>query len=127
MTDTMPSAEQIIAGMSAKMGAGQVPAAMRAAVTVAPELVQQVAASSQQSVGDESSPLDAKTRALVFMAAALAAHDDECIKATLASALAQGITAAEMVAVIKIVRHSANNGVLGAATPILEALAGAAA
>ena len=32
-----------------------------------------------------------------------------------------------MVAVIKIVRHSANNGVLGAATPILEALAGAAA
>jgi alkylhydroperoxidase/carboxymuconolactone decarboxylase family protein YurZ len=96
-------------------------------VTVAPELVQQVAASSQQSVGDESSPLDAKTRALVFMAAALAAHDDECIKATLASALAQGITAAEMVAVIKIVRHSANNGVLGAATPILEALAGAAA
>ena len=94
MTDTIPSAEQIIAGMSAKMGAGHVPAAMRAAVTVAPELVQQVAASSQQSVGDESSPLDAKTRALVFMAAALAAHDDECIKATLASALAQGITAA---------------------------------
>jgi hypothetical protein len=32
-----------------------------------------------------------------------------------------------MVAVIKIVRHSANNGVLGAATPILEALAKARA
>jgi alkylhydroperoxidase/carboxymuconolactone decarboxylase family protein YurZ len=34
-----------------------------------------------------------------------------------------GVTRDEFVSVIKIVQHAANNGTLGAATPILEALA----
>ena len=123
MNNPMPTAGQVIEMMGAKMGASNVPAALRYAEQVAPELVVQVALSSSQSVGDETSPLDEKTRTLIYLASALATHDAECIKATLASSLALGVTRDEFVSVIKIVQHAANNGTLGAATPILEALA----
>jgi alkylhydroperoxidase/carboxymuconolactone decarboxylase family protein YurZ len=123
MSNAMPTAEQVIEMMSAKMGMNNVPAAMLFAKDVAPELVLQVAMSSKESVGDEQSPLDEKTRTLIYLASALATHDDECVKATLASALSIGVNKAELISVIKIVRHAANNGAVGAATPILQALA----
>jgi alkylhydroperoxidase/carboxymuconolactone decarboxylase family protein YurZ len=123
MSNSMPTAEQIVEMMRTKMGAENIPAAMLFAKDVAPELIVQVAMSSKDSVGDEASPLDEKTRTLIYMAAALATHDEECVKATLASALGLGVSKAELISVIKIVRHAANNGTLGAATAILEALA----
>lgn len=117
------NADEMLKMMGQKMGGEQnVPDAIKYAKDVAPELMMQVMASSMDSVGDEKSPLDAKTRQFVYFAAALATRDSECINATLHTLLTMGATREDLVSIIKIVRHAANNGILGASAPILKAL-----
>ena len=117
------NAEEMLKMMGQKMGGEQnIPDAIKYAKDVAPELMMQVMTSSMDSVGDEKSPLDAKTRQFVYFAAALATHDSECINATLHTLLTMGATKEELISIIKIVRHAANNGILGASAPILKAL-----
>ncbi|MGB9711970.1 MAG: carboxymuconolactone decarboxylase family protein [Dissulfurimicrobium sp.] len=125
MINQMPSVEQILGMMSQKLGGEEnIPAAIKYAKDVAPELIMQVAMSSMGSVEDKDSPLEPKVRTLIFLSAALAMKDYECVRTQLRAALNMGVTKEELIAVIKIVRHAAANGVLGVATPILEALAG---
>ena len=115
--------DEMLKMMAQKMGGEKnVPAAIKYAKDVAPELMMQVMTSSMDSVGDEKSPLDAKTRQFVYFAAALATRDSECINATLHTLLTMGATKEELISIIKIVRHAANNGILGASAPILKAL-----
>jgi AhpD family alkylhydroperoxidase len=117
------NADEMLQMMAQKMGGLEnVPDAIKFAKDVAPELMMQVMMSSKDSIEDEKSPLDPKTRQFIYFAAALATHDSECIKATTHSLSALGATKEEIVSVIKIVRHAANNGILGAATPILREL-----
>ena len=125
MPAQMPTIEQILDMMSQKLGGYEnIPDAIKYAKDVAPEIILNVAMSSMDSVNDENSPFDPKTRTILFLTAALAMKDEECIKAQLNAALTAGATKDELVAVIKIVRHAANNGMIGAAAPILKALAG---
>ena len=117
------NADEMLKMMAQKMGGEEnIPLAIKYAKDVAPELMMQVMTSSMDSVSDEKSPLDAKTRQFVYFAAALATRDSECINATLHTLLTMGATKEEMVSIIKIVRHAANNGILGASAPILKAL-----
>jgi AhpD family alkylhydroperoxidase len=117
------NAEEMLKMMGQKMGGEQnIPDAIKYAKDVAPELMMQVMTSSMDSVGDEKSPLDAKTRQFVYFAAALATRDSECINATLHTLLTMGATKEELISIIKIVRYAANNGILGASAPILKAL-----
>jgi AhpD family alkylhydroperoxidase len=117
------NAEEMLKMMGQKMGGEQnIPDAIKYAKDVAPELMMQVMTSSMDSVGDEKSPLDAKTRQFIYFAAALAAHDSECINATIHTLMMMGATKDEIVSIIKIVRHAANNGILGAATSVLKEL-----
>ena len=121
--DKQFNADEMLQMMAQKMGGLEnVPDAIKFAKNVAPEIIMQVAMSSKDSVEDEKSPLDPKTRQLIYFAAALATFDNECIKATTHSLLAMGATKEEIISVIKIVRHAANNGILGAATPMLKEL-----
>jgi len=116
-------ADEMIKMMGQKLGGEQnIPASIRYAKDVAPELMKQVMMSSMDSVSDEKSPLDAKTRQFVYFAAALATHDSECINATTHTLVTMGATKEEMISIIKIVRHAANNGILGASAPVLKAL-----
>lgn len=115
--------EAMLTMMGQKMGGQEyIPKAMVHAKNIAPELMQQTMLSSMGSVNDEQSPLDSKTRQFVYLGAALATHDQECIQATFHTLKTMGVSNDELLAVIKIVRHAANNGVLGAATSILAAL-----
>ena len=115
--------DEMLKKMAQKMGGEKnVPAAIKYAKDVAPELMMQVMMSSKDSVNDEKSPFDAKTRQFIYFAAALAAHDSECINATIHTLLMMGATKDEIVSIIKIVRHAANNGILGAATSVLKEL-----
>jgi AhpD family alkylhydroperoxidase len=117
------NADEMLQMMAQKMGGLEnVPDALKFAKDVAPELMMQVMMSSKDSVEDEKSPLDTKTRQFIYFAAALATFDNECVKATTHSLLALGATKEEIISVIKIVRHAANNGILGAATPMLKEL-----
>jgi AhpD family alkylhydroperoxidase len=121
--DKQFNADEMLQMMAQKMGGLEnVPDAIKFAKNVAPEIIMQVAMSSKDSVEDEKSPLDPKTRQFIYFAAALATFDNECIKATTHSLLAMGATKEEIISVIKIVRHAANNGILGAATPMLKEL-----
>ena len=117
------NAEEMLKMMGQKMGGEQnIPDAIKYAKDVAPELMMQVMMSSKDSIEDEKSPLDPKTRQFIYFAAALATFDNECVKATTHTLLAMGATKEEIISVIKIVRHAANNGILGAATPMLKEL-----
>ncbi len=123
MQNQMPGVEQILEMMAQKLGGKEnIPEAIIYAKDVAPDIVQQIAISSKQSVSDENSPFDPKTANLIYLAAALAMKDEECIKATLNAALTFGTTKEELLYVVKIVRHAANNGIVGAAAPIFKAL-----
>lgn len=123
MSNQMPTVEQILRMMSQKLGGEEnIPDAIKYAKEIAPELIIDVALSSKNSVGDESSPFDPKTRTLIFLAAALAMKDEECVKTQVKAALNMGATKEELISVIKIVKHASNSGIIGAATPILKAL-----
>ena len=124
MTDNQNfNPEEMFKMMAKKMGGEEnVPAAIKYAKDIAPELMMQVMMSSKDSVEDEKSPLDPKTRQFIYLAAALATRDNECINATIHNLIVMGVTKEEIISIIKIVRHAANNGILGASTPILKAL-----
>lgn len=120
----LPTPQQVLAGMAEKVGEENVPRAMRLAADIDPAIVLDVAVASKMMINPDDSPFDEKTRALIYLAAALATHDDECIKLQTRSALNAGASAKELTAVVKIVSAAASSGVIGAATPTLEALAG---
>jgi alkylhydroperoxidase/carboxymuconolactone decarboxylase family protein YurZ len=118
-----PSVDEILSFMAKKLGGQEnIPNAIRYAKVCAPELIYHVAFSSKNSVADENSPFDEKTRTLIFLAAALAMKDPECIKTQLNAALTLGATKEELIALIKIVKHAAHSSVIGFAEPILEVL-----
>ena len=124
MSNQTPTMEQILGMMSQKLGGDRnIPDAIKYAKNVAPELIFNIAMSSKDSVNDENSPFDPKARTLLFLTAALAMKDGECIKTQLNAALTASATKEELIAVIKIVRHAANSSAIGAATPILKTLA----
>ncbi|GAB6077319.1 carboxymuconolactone decarboxylase family protein [Hydrogenobaculum acidophilum] len=120
----MPNVEEVLSMMAQKLGGREnIPDAILYARDVAPELIMDVAMSSKNSVGDDNSPFDPKTRTLIFLAAALAMKDEECIKTQTRAALGMGVTKEELLSVIKIVKHATNSGIIGAASPILKELA----
>ena len=121
--NSQPSLDDMLKMMGQKMGGEEnIPLAIKYAKDVAPELIMQVMMSSKDSVDDEKSPFDAKTKQFFYFAAALAARDNECINATIHTLLTMGATKEEIVSIIKIVRHAANNAILGSSTPVLKAL-----
>lgn len=120
----MPNVEEVLGMMAQKLGGREnIPDAILYARDVAPELIMDVAMSSKNSVGDDNSPIDPKTRTLIFLAAALTMRDEECIKTQTRAALSVGATKEELLSVIKIVKHATNSGIIGAASPILKELA----
>ena len=121
MSNQMPSIEQILGMMANKLGGEEhIPEAIKHAKEIAPELIVDVAMSSKKSVADENSPFDPKTSTLIFLAAALALRDEECIKAQTKAALNMGATKEELLAVVKIVKHAVNSSIVGASAPILK-------
>lgn len=118
-----PTVDEILGFMAKKLGGEEnIPKVIQYAKKAAPELIYQVAFSSKNSVGDENSPFDEKMRVLIFLAAALAMKDQECVKTQLNAALTLGATKEELIALIKIVKHAAHSSVIGFAEPILESL-----
>ncbi len=118
---SMPSVEQILQMMSQKLGGEEhIPKAIKHAQKHAPELITDIAMSSKTSVGAENLPFDQKTATLIYLAAALAMKDEECIKAQTKAALNMGATKEELIAVVRIVRHAAAASVIGAAEHVLE-------
>jgi alkylhydroperoxidase/carboxymuconolactone decarboxylase family protein YurZ len=116
-----PSPADIVQGMKNKFGEG-FPEAIAYLEKLEPSALYTQSASSADSMGDPKSPFEPKFRTFIYLAAALAGDDQQCIKTQFHSALKQGATKEEIISIIKIVRHAASSGVYGKATYVLETL-----
>ena len=117
----MPSPEQVMQMMQERFG--EIPEAIQKAYEVDPALVVEQAASSRLSVMSDKNALDPKTTALVFLAAALAMGNEECIEVNSSGLKKMGASDEEILSVVRIVRHAAASGVVGNAKVLFDTLA----
>lgn len=120
---TAPTPDQVLAMMSQKMG-DTLPAWPKLLVNLAPDLLVGTAMNSAGSVGREASPIPAKYRSLIAVAAALGRGQANCARSQAYMARQAGATAEEMLDTVRIARHLAAAGTLDAATPLLADLGG---
>lgn len=117
----MPDAEQVFSMMTARMGDAlpKWPAKLK---ELAPDLLVATAISSAQSVGREASPVPAKYRCLIAVAAALGRGQESCARSQTRAALAAGASVEEVVDAVRIASHMAASGVLDTSTALLGEL-----
>ncbi|QOP45809.1 carboxymuconolactone decarboxylase family protein [Sulfurimonas paralvinellae] len=116
----MPTPEQVLAQMEEKFGHEGVPNSIRLAQGVAPEMLVEQAMSSKMSMQSDTNALDPKTSLLVYFSAALGMKDQSCIDTLTYAALNAGVSKEELLSVVKIVRHAAFSGIVGAAEDVLK-------
>ena len=123
-TDTAPTVDQVVANMTASLN-GQVPPAIRRAVTVMPELVVRHAQDSAFAMPPQGGALTNETRTLIYLGIALATGSRACIEAMTDKAQGLGITPEKLLETFKIARFAEATRVLGNAEPLLAKLDGA--
>jgi alkylhydroperoxidase/carboxymuconolactone decarboxylase family protein YurZ len=117
----LPTPEMVEAMMLENFGF--IPDSLIAAKKVDPSFFVEQAMSSKMSMKSEKNALDSKTSTMIFLAAALALGDEECMQVTTASLLNMGASNEEITSIIRIVRHAASSGVVGNAKTIFNQLA----
>ncbi len=120
---TPPTPDQVLAMMTQKMGE-TLPAWPQLLRDLAPDLLVGTAMNSAGSVGREASPIPAKYRSLIAVAAALGRGQASCARSQAYMARQAGATAEEVLDTVRIARHLAAAGTLDAATPLLADLGG---
>ncbi|MDD5563015.1 MAG: carboxymuconolactone decarboxylase family protein [Thermoanaerobaculaceae bacterium] len=118
---TPPNPEQVLAMMSQKMGE-TLPAWPKLLADLAPDLLVGTAMNSAGSVGREASPIPARYRSLIAVAAALGRGQASCARSQAYMARQAGATAEEVLDTVRIARHLAAAGIIDAATPLLADL-----
>ncbi len=120
MSNQMPTPQQVLEQMEQKFSSDGVPESMKLMIDVAPDFLVEQAMSSKMSMQSDSNALDPKTSLLVYFAAALGMKDEACIDTLTHAALKAGITKEELFSAVKIVRHAAFSGIIGAAEKVFE-------
>lgn len=120
MNEQMPTPQQVLEQMEQKFGKEGVPNSMKLAIDVAPDFLVEQAVASKMSVNSDTNALDQKTSLLVYLSAALGMKDESCIDTLTHAALKAGVTKEELLSVVKIVRHAAFSGIVGAAEDIFR-------
>lgn len=120
MSNQMPTPEQVINNMKDRFG--EVPPAIESAYKVDPSLVVEQAVSSKMSVMGEKNVLDPKTTALVFLSAAMAMGNEECMEVNTSALKKMGASDEEILSVVRIVRHAMASGAVGNAKVIFDTL-----
>ena len=115
----MPTPQQVLEEMERKFGAEGVPNSMKLAIDVAPDFLVEQAMNSKMSVNSDTNALD-QNSLLVYFAAALGMKDESCIDTLTHAALQAGITKEELLSAVKIVRHAAFSGIVGATDDVLK-------
>jgi alkylhydroperoxidase/carboxymuconolactone decarboxylase family protein YurZ len=118
----MPSAQELLAKMRASMG--RVPAAIEKSTVVDDGLIQEHVRSSMYAMPQEGA-LDAQTRTLIYLAAALAGSSPACVSAMADKVVQQGIPKDKVLETVHIVRFAMATKIIGDAEPVFEALTGA--
>ncbi len=118
---TAPNPDQVLAMMRQKMGE-TLPSWPEVLRDLAPDLLVGTAMNSAGSVGREASPIPAKYRSLIAVAAALGRGQAACARSQAYMARQAGATAEEVLDTVRIARHLAAAGILDAATPLLADL-----
>ena len=115
-----PTPTEVYEMMKDAIGENDMSPAMKLAYKNAPSLLVDHGVSCSQSILAEENPLDKKTSILIFIAASLALKDDACVKAFAQLCDGAEISNEELISVIKIVKHAASSGVIGASEPLLD-------
>ena len=115
-----PTAQEVYKMMKDAIGEEYMSPAMKKAYKVAPSLLVDHGISCNQSIKSEENALDMKTPVLVFLAASLALKDDACTSAFARLCDDVGISDEELISVIRIVKHAAASGVIGASDVLLD-------
>ena len=113
--------EQVLGMMQAKMGA-TMPAWPQLLADLGPDLLVATGMTSAGSVGREASPIPAKYRCLIAVAAALGRGQAGCARTQAHMAIQAGASAEEVLDTVRIARHLAAAGILDAATALLADL-----
>jgi alkylhydroperoxidase/carboxymuconolactone decarboxylase family protein YurZ len=117
--DQKPTREQVFGMMRKTMGA--VPAAIEKATAVDEGLLYEHLRSRAYAMPPEGG-LDEDTRTLLYLASALAAGSQACIKAMSNKARMQGIAPEKVLETVRIVRFALATKVIGDAEPVFESL-----
>lgn len=120
---TPPTPDQILQMMQGKMG-DTLPAWPGRLKELAPDLLVSTAQLSHGSVQRPESTIPLKYRHLMAVAAALGRRQVGCARSQARMALQEGATRDEVLDAVRIARHLMAAGILDAAAPILEDLAG---
>ena len=115
-----PTADEVYKMMQDAIGEEFMSPAMKQAHKTAPSLLVDHGLSCNQSIKSEENALDMKTSVLIFLAASLALKDDACTSAFARLSDDVGISNEELTSVIRIVKHAASSGVIGASEVLLE-------
>lgn len=115
-----PSADEVYEMMKDAIGEEYMSPAMKKAHKVAPSLLVDHGISCNQSIKSEENAFDMKTSVLIFLAASLAYKDDACVSAFARLCDDVGISNEELTSLIRIVKHAASSGVIGASEVLLE-------
>ncbi len=119
MQSEKPTVEDIFGMMRETMGS--VPTAIEKAARVDEPLLYEHLRSRGYAMPAEAA-LDEQTRTLLYLASALAAGSQACIKAMANKARTQNIPAAKVLETIHIVRFALATKVIGEAEPVFDAL-----
>lgn len=120
---TPPTPDQILQMMQSKMG-DTLPAWPGRLKELAPDLLVSTAQLSHGSVQRPESTIPLKYRHLMAVAAALGRRQAGCARSQARMAMQEGATRDEVLDAVRIARHLMAAGILDAAAPILEDLAG---
>lgn len=115
--------EAVLSNMRSNLG--ELPAAIELAGKADPAMVMEQGRSSGFAMPPDGA-LDAETRTIVYLAAALAASNHACVTAMTGKAQLQGIDRAKLLEAFHIARYALATRVVGDAEPLLSALAPAA-
>jgi AhpD family alkylhydroperoxidase len=124
MERPMPqTADQVLGTMRTKMGP-TLPDWPQLLAVVAPDLLVSTGMTSAGSVGREASPIPAKYRSLIAVAAALGRGQAGCARSQAHMARQAGASPEEVLDAVRIARHLAAAGVLDVAADVLKDLTG---
>lgn len=115
-----PDLETVISNM--KTSLGDLPSAIELAAKADPAMVLEQGRSSGFAMPPDGA-LDAETRTIVYLAAALAASNHACVTAVTGKAQLQGISRGKLLEAFHIARYALATRVVGDAEPLLSALA----
>ena len=119
----MPTPDQVLQMMQDKMG-DTLPGWTAQLKDLAPDLLLSTAMLSKGSVQRSESTIPLKYRHLMAVSAALARRQPACARSQARMALQEGATAEEVLDAVRIARHLIAVGVIDAAAPIFQDLAG---